>query len=93
MYTDYWIGYPIVFETRERVLAYVISGGFNRYVPYAENVQRTPNPAWVVIPGSEAEREFLEKLNGLGGRAQSEDVAVYRVYTDVEPLAAMRPVP
>jgi len=34
-YTDYWIGYPIMFETRETVLAYVISGGFNRYVPPA----------------------------------------------------------
>ncbi|HEY3063623.1 MAG TPA: glycosyltransferase family 39 protein [Chloroflexota bacterium] len=91
LYTDYWIGYPVMFETREVVLAYVISGGFNRYLPPADNVQRTPNPAWVFTPGSDAEQLFLEQLRAVGGRAQVADVAVYRVYTNVEPLGAMRP--
>jgi hypothetical protein len=91
MYTDYWIGYPIMFETRETVLAYVISGGFNRYLPPADNVQRTPNPAWVFEPGMESEAAFLDQLSALGGQAHLEQVAVYRVYTDVEPLEAMRP--
>ena len=91
LYTDYWIGYPIMFETGETVLAYIVSGGFNRYVPPADNVQRTPNPAWVFTPGSEAEREFLEQLRSVGGQAEVADVGGYRVYTDVEPLAAMRP--
>ena len=93
MYTDYWIGYPVMFETRETVLAYVISGGFNRYVPPADNVQRTPNPAWVFEPGTDAETEFLTQLAAAGGHAHVDDVSVYRVYTDVEPLAAMRPPP
>jgi hypothetical protein len=93
MYTDYWIGYPIMFETRETVLAYIISGGFNRYLPPADNVQRTPNPAWVFEPGTDAESEFLTQLASLGGQAHVADVGVYRVYTDVEPLAAMRPPP
>lgn len=91
MYTDYWIGYPIMFETRETVLAYVISGGFNRYVPPADNVQRTPNPAWVFEPGTAAEDEFLAQLSAVGGQAHVEDVSVYRVYTEVQPLEAMRP--
>jgi hypothetical protein len=91
MYTDYWIGYPIMFETRETVLAYVISGGFNRYVPPADNVQRTPNPAWVFTPGMEAEKIFLDDLAAVGGHAQVADVSVYRVYTHVQPLAALRP--
>lgn len=91
MYTDYWIGYPIMFETRETVLAYVISGGFNRYVPPADNVQRTPNPAWVFEPGTDAEQAFLRQLAALGGYADVEQVSVYRVYTDVQPLEAMRP--
>jgi 4-amino-4-deoxy-L-arabinose transferase-like glycosyltransferase len=91
IYTDYWIAYPIMFETRETVLAYVISGGFNRYVPPADNVQRTPNPAWVFTPGMEAEREFLGQLAEFGGHARAADVSVYRVYTDVQPLDAMRP--
>jgi len=91
LYTDYWIGYPIMFETRETVLAYVISGGYNRYLPPADNVQRTPNPAWVFTPGSEAERAFVDQLRSVGGQARVSDIAVYRVYTDVQPLAAMRP--
>jgi hypothetical protein len=91
MYTDYWIGYPIMFETRETVLAYVIAGGFNRYVPPADNVQRTPNPAWVFTPGVQAEAAFLDKLAVVGGQAQVADISVYRVYTDVQPLAAVRP--
>ncbi len=91
MYTDYWIGYPIMFETRESVLAYVTSGGFNRYVPPADNVQRTPNPAWVFEPGTEAEQQFLDRLASVGGHADATDVSVYRVYTNVEPLEAMRP--
>jgi hypothetical protein len=91
MYTDYWIGYPIMFETRETVLAYVISGGFNRYLPPADNVQRTPNAVWVFEPGSEPEQEFLEALRAVGGRARMQEVAVYRVYADVEPIDLLRP--
>jgi 4-amino-4-deoxy-L-arabinose transferase-like glycosyltransferase len=91
LYTDYWIGYPIMFETRETVLAYMISGGFNRYVPPADNVQRTPNPAWVFTPGSEAEYDFLEQLQAVQGQAREADVAGYHVYVDVQPLSAMRP--
>ena len=91
MYTDYWIGYPLMFETRETVLAYVISGGFNRYLPPADNVQRTPNPAWVFTPGTDAETAFLDQLAAVGGQANGADVAGYHVYTDVQPLAALRP--
>ncbi|HEY1297417.1 MAG TPA: glycosyltransferase family 39 protein [Chloroflexota bacterium] len=91
MYTDYWIGYPVMFETRETVLAYITSGGFNRYLPPADNVQRTPNPAWVFEADTTAEREFLDRLAAMGGRADVSDVSVYRVYTNVQPLEAMRP--
>jgi Dolichyl-phosphate-mannose-protein mannosyltransferase len=91
MYADYWIGYPIMFETRETVLAYVISGGFNRYLPPADNVQRTPNPAWVFVPDTPAETMFLDELEAVGGQAHAGEIGGYRVYTDVQPLAAMRP--
>jgi hypothetical protein len=93
MYTDYWIGYPVMFETGETVLAYVISCGFNRYLPPADNVQRTPNAVWVFEQGgsSDAEAEFTAQLQALGGHARAEEVSVYRVYTDVEPIDALRP--
>jgi len=73
------------------VLPYIASGGFNRYVPPADNVQRTPNPAWVFEADTDAEREFLDRLAAVGGRADVSDVSVYRVYTNVQPLEAMRP--
>jgi hypothetical protein len=91
IYTDYWIGYPIMFESRETVLAYVISGGFNRYVPPADNVQRTPNPAWVFPPDTEAEHVFLDNIAEHGGSAHLDTIATYHVYTDAQPLEALRP--
>jgi hypothetical protein len=91
MYTDYWIAYPVMFETRETVLGYVISGGFNRYIPHADNVQRTPNAVWVFMQGSESEAQFVQRLRALGGSARTEDVAVYRIYEDVTPIDALRP--
>jgi hypothetical protein len=93
IYTDYWIAYPIMFETRETVLAYVISGGFNRYVPPADNVQRTPNAAWVFEPGTDSEMAFVDRLAQVGGQAHVTSVSVYHVYTDVQPIEAMRPRP
>src|SRR5262249_10065406 len=85
MYTDYWIAYPIMFETRETVLGYVVAGGFNRYIPPADNVQRTPNAVWVFIRGSDEEQEFLDRLAFVGGTARSEDIEIYRIYEDVTP--------
>jgi hypothetical protein len=91
MYTDYWIAYPVMFESRENFQASVISSGFNRYLPAADNVRQTANAVWVFMPGSEAEKEFLAKLRWLNGTATIEDVSVYRIYRDVQPLEPMRP--
>ncbi len=93
LYTDYWIAYPLMFESQETVFAYVISGGFNRYIPPADNVQRTANAVWVFVPGSEAEGDFLNRLRDLGGTAQVEDVSVYRIYKEVTPIDRLRPAP
>src|SRR5262249_6885828 len=85
MYPDYWIAYPIMFETREPVLGYVIGGGFNRYIPPADNVQRTPNAVWVFIRGSDEEQAFLDRLAAVGGAARSADVGIYRGHEDGPP--------
>lgn len=92
LYTDYWVGYPVMFETRETVLAYVIAGGFNRYIPPADNVQRTPNAVWVFMAGSEDESAFATRLRQVGASARAVDVSVYRVFADVTPIDVMRPV-
>jgi hypothetical protein len=54
-------------------------------------VQRTPNPAWVFSADTLPERVFLDDLARLGGTASVAAVSVYRVYTDVQPLDAIRP--
>lgn len=90
-YTDYWIAYPMMFETNERVLAYVIANGFNRYIPPADNVQRTPNAVWVTLPDTDAEAYFLERQRLTGASAREVDVAGYHVYEDVQPIGPMRP--
>ena len=63
----------------------------DEYLPPADNVQRTPNAVWVFVPGSDAEQEFLDDLRAVGGRARAQDVSVYRVYADVEPIDTLRP--
>ncbi|MBI2940716.1 MAG: AAA family ATPase [Chloroflexi bacterium] len=56
VYTDYWIAYPLAFESGERILPSVITddlaSGFNRYIPYAQAVHDAPRPAYVFIRGS-----------------------------------------
>ncbi len=91
MYTDYWIAYPVMFETGETVLAYVVSSGFNRYIPPADNVQRTPNAVWVFVAGSDGEAEFTDQMRRVGAEANVAEVSVYRVYADVTPIDSLRP--
>ncbi len=91
VYTDYWIAYPLMFESRGEIDAYAVVNGFNRYIPPAYNVQQARNPVWVYVPGTEPERLFLEQLAHVGGTARADDVDGYRVYEDVTPLDRMRP--
>jgi hypothetical protein len=91
VYTDYWIAYPLAFESAEKIVPSVLSGGFNRYVPYAHLVSISDNPAFVFIAGSKEERAFLTRLAQREGRSLREEVSIYTVYSHVAPLQEMRP--
>jgi hypothetical protein len=91
IYTDYWIGYPLAFESRERIVPAVRSGGFDRRAAYAHQVWTTPDPTFVFPADGPGDREFRRELAALGGTAVVADVSVYRVYTRVRPLEPMRP--
>lgn len=91
IYTDYWLAYPLMFESRERVQASVSSGGYNRFAPHAHAVAVSERPAFVFIRGSREEAEFSRRLESLGGRADRNEASIYAVYTEVEPLDQMRP--
>jgi hypothetical protein len=90
IYTDYWLAYPIAFESREAIVPSVWSGGFGRRGSYSHLVFIAPDPAFVFARDTPGDREFRARLSEIGGRAETEEIGVYRVYTAVEPLDVMR---
>ena len=91
IYADYWIAYPVIFESGERIVASVSSGGYNRYLAYAHLVSIDPEPAFVFVRGSLEEAAFRRQLSSAGGRAGEHDVSIYRVYLRAQPLGRLRP--
>lgn len=91
IYTDYWLAYPLMFESREAVQASVISGGYNRFAPHAHAVATSDRPAFVFIWSLDEEAAFIRRLEALGGRGIRDEVSIYSVYTNVEPLDSLRP--
>jgi hypothetical protein len=91
VYTDYWLGYPLAFESRERIVPAVRSGGFDRRAAYAHQVWTAADPAFVFPADATGDRDFRRDLAALGGTADLVEVSVYRVYTHVRPLEPMRP--
>lgn len=90
IYTDYWLAYPIAFETRERIVPSVWSSGFGRRAVYAHLVFTSSAPAFVFARGTSGDAEFQARMAAIGGATESFDVSIYRVYTRVDPLDQMR---
>ena len=91
IYTDYWIAYPLAFESRERIVPAVRSGGFDRRHAYGHQVWVDPDPAFVFPRDALGDREFRQDLAAVGGSAEVAEVSVYRIYTRTRPLEPMRP--
>lgn len=66
LYANYWIGYPVAFQSGERIVTSVIDNrlaiGFNRYIPYAITVDQAASPAVVVVADSPAETRLRARL-------------------------------
>jgi Dolichyl-phosphate-mannose-protein mannosyltransferase len=90
IYTDYWLAYPIAFESGEAIVPAVWSGGFGRRASYSHLVYVAPDPAFVFARDTPGDLEFRARLAEHGGTARMEEIGVYRLYTAVEPLNAMR---
>jgi 4-amino-4-deoxy-L-arabinose transferase-like glycosyltransferase len=90
IYTDYWLAYPIAFESRESIIPSVWSGGFGRRAVYSHLVFVAPDPAFVFARETPGDREFRARLAAVGGAADLAEVAEYRIYTNVQPLDALR---
>jgi hypothetical protein len=91
VYADYWLAYPLMFESQEHILASVTSGGYDRLGSYAYFVAVSQRPAFVFVSGSAEQSAFDSKLAAIGGRAVRERVSIYELYSGVEPLDQMRP--
>jgi hypothetical protein len=90
IYTDYWLAYPIAFESRETIVPSVWSGGVGRRAAYSHLVFVAPDPAFVFARDTPGDGEFRDRLTSVGGSAKVEEIGVYRVYIEVDPLDAMR---
>ncbi len=90
VYTDYWIAYPLAFESDERIVPAVRSGGFDRRHAYAHQVSVAQEPAFVFPTDAPGDVQFRLDLAALGGSADVVELSVYRVYTNVRPLEALR---
>ncbi|MDP8924051.1 MAG: hypothetical protein M3O34_14375, partial [Chloroflexota bacterium] len=90
IYTDYWLAYPIAFESGERIIPGVRSGGFSRRPSYSHLAWTAEDPAFVFAVGTPGDEQFRRDLASAGGTADVDEVSVYRVYTRVRPLDALR---
>jgi len=90
IYTDYWLAYPIAFESRQRIVPAVWSSGFSRRPSYAHLVFTAPDPAFVFARDTPGDEQFRARLQSLGGSADVMDIDIYRVYSHVRPLDPMR---
>ena len=90
IYTDYWLAYPIAFESGERIVPGVRSGGFSRRPSYSHLAWTAEGPAFVFAAGTLGDEQFRRDLASVGGTADVDEVSVYRVYTQVRPLDQMR---
>ncbi len=83
-YGDYWTVYPVMFESREKVLGSAIMNGadigWNRYLPAAHAVSISENPAVVQIAGTDAEARFRQHLSRRSVTYEQARVGVYSVY-------------
>lgn len=91
VYGDYWIVYPLAFETREQVIPSVLLYGFDRFAPHADLVRMSPRPAFIMVSDSREESEFRERLSQLQAVWRQTTVAVYTVYYDIDPVDLLRP--
>jgi hypothetical protein len=85
IFADYWLAYPLAFESNERIVPYVISGGPNRYAPYAAQVTASSRPSVVLVRGTPLAEAFSEDLESGGPRARIESISIYDVITGVDP--------
>lgn len=82
VYTDYAIAYPLVFLSRERIVASPAAGPTNvdRYPRYTRVVAASPSPAYVFLHGSEAGAVFARQMRRAGRPFSQEAIGTFDLY-------------
>ena len=87
VYTDYWIGYWLAFESQGRVVPFIIGPnntvGWNRHIPYAVAVEESTDPAYVFLADSPEERAFAQHLGTRGIMHRRDHVLIYTIYWEL----------
>lgn len=88
VYSDYWTGYWLAFESDESVIPYAIDGNnqpaFNRYPAYQRRVEEAQNPLFIYQAGQENERSFRQQLLNKNVGFQVVSIEEYIVYYDLD---------
>jgi hypothetical protein len=82
VYTDYEIAYPVVFLSRERIIASPAAGPTNvdRYAPYTRAVAASPRPAYVFLGETEAGAVFAREMRRAGRPFARETIRGFELY-------------
>lgn len=94
-YADYWVCYRMMFETQEGVQCAVLEGltpGWNRRWQYASAVEQSPNPAWILVAGSDSDLALRELLDQRHIRYSYADAGGYAVYSDLSRRLSPEPL-
>jgi hypothetical protein len=87
IYTDYWTGYWLAFESDEKIIPAIIDEqnhpGLNRYPPYAKQVEKSSNPLHVYTGGENNEIEFRKYLDDEGITYQLTQIGKYVIYSEL----------
>lgn len=72
VYSDYWLAYPLIFESEERIAVVAVnddlSRGYNRRLLYLREAASRPRFAWIVATGSARQRAVLACFHLLHSR-------------------------
>lgn len=94
VYTDYWIGYRLAFESNEEIVFAPYRQPSTERIPeYGREVRRAGRAAWVAPPS--LARIFSESLDALGVAYHEASASGYRILFDLASPEALgcRPLP
>jgi hypothetical protein len=87
VYTDYWTGYWLAFESREKVIPAIFDEGNqlgeNRYTKYQQDVMASDKPLYIYREGKPNQQEFQAYLDAHDVHFSRQTVEGYVIYSDL----------